>query len=362
MMKHYTADWVLDASKLDAFMEARLSEEHMLEALRSLHPANVSSQAYTELHHYLWSRQLSPLPQFSLRPNILMDVCGTGGSGIHGFNTSTTVAFVLASLGVSVIKFGNRAATSPSGSFDFLEALGLPTPLPLAIMPTLVEETGLGFVMGPQVYPQLAKLAPFRKALGQPTAFNMIGPLLNPYLPTHRLMGCANEGAMPVLARALFNMKRERRVEPRHSKTYAVLKPHLEMQGVETMKSMILRSENGLDEALTSCPFQTLTVDEHGIHFERFTPVALPPPVLEGDADFSSSANVKRFYHMIHREDTTSSAYHQVCLNAALGYHLAFPQASIEEGMALVAEALATERVKRFTEHFLATVKKMTQV
>ena len=148
-MKHYTADWVMDNAKLDAFMEARLSEEHMLEALRSLHPANISSQAYTQLHHYLWNSQSDELPGFNLRPNLLMDVCGTGGSGIHGFNTSTTVAFVLASLGVSVMKFGNRAATSPSGSFDFLEALGVPTPLPLHIIPRLVEETGLSFLMGP---------------------------------------------------------------------------------------------------------------------------------------------------------------------------------------------------------------------
>ena len=50
-----------------------------------------------------------------------LDCAGTGGSGLPHFNTSTTVAFVLAAGGLKVAKFGNRAALGTSGSFDLLE-------------------------------------------------------------------------------------------------------------------------------------------------------------------------------------------------------------------------------------------------
>lgn len=45
----------------------------------------------------------------------LLDTCGTGGSGIHKFNISTTSAIVAASVSVRVAKHGNRSASGRAG-------------------------------------------------------------------------------------------------------------------------------------------------------------------------------------------------------------------------------------------------------
>ncbi|MGX9705946.1 anthranilate phosphoribosyltransferase [Laceyella tengchongensis] len=118
-----------------------------------------------------------PLP---LRFADAVDTCGTGGSGRKAFNISTAAAFVVAAGGVPVVKHGNRAASSQSGSADVLEALGVQIRLAPEEANRLLEQTGLSFLFAQLYHPAMKHVMPTRKQLGFRTFFNLLGPLCNP--------------------------------------------------------------------------------------------------------------------------------------------------------------------------------------
>ena len=151
----------------------------------------------------------------SLRPSIpsgigALDIVGTGGDGSGSLNLSTGAALLAAAAGAPVVKHGNRAASSRSGSADVLEALGLPLPLDEEAAGRCLAACGFTFLFAPHYHPALAALAPVRRALGVRTVFNLLGPLANPAAPPFALIGAASEAAAALLAETLAGMPIER--------------------------------------------------------------------------------------------------------------------------------------------------------
>ncbi|KFI65649.1 anthranilate phosphoribosyltransferase [Bifidobacterium cuniculi] len=128
------------------------------------------------------------------------DIVGTGGDGAHTVNLSTMGAVVAAAAGVTIVKHGNRAASSKCGAADCLEALGLPLDLAPDAVAQVANEVGITFAFAKTFHPAMRFVGPVRAALGVPCVFNVLGPLTNPAKPAHMAIGCANRAMSPIMA------------------------------------------------------------------------------------------------------------------------------------------------------------------
>lgn len=163
----------------------------------------------------LADNMLSRAVPFDVEPDLrpVLDVCGTGGDKLGLFNISTAVMFVAAGAGARLVKHGNRGITSKSGGADVLEALGLPVDLPVPQLHDMLGEAGAVFLFAPCFHPAFKAVAPARKLLaerGQPSVFNMLGPLLNPARPENQLTGVFSESLVALYADVLPGLGRKR--------------------------------------------------------------------------------------------------------------------------------------------------------
>ncbi|MBB5869472.1 anthranilate phosphoribosyltransferase [Allocatelliglobosispora scoriae] len=129
-----------------------------------------------------------------------VDVVGTGGDQSHTVNISTMAAIVVAGAGVSVVKHGNRAASSACGAADLLEHFGIPLDLGPDEVAACIAEAGIGFCFAGRFHPGMRHAGATRRELGVPTAFNFLGPLSNPGRPRAGAIGCADNRMAPVMA------------------------------------------------------------------------------------------------------------------------------------------------------------------
>lgn len=127
-----------------------------------------------------------------------LDIVGTGGDRFGTVNVSTTAAIVAAATGVPVIKHGNRAASSSSGSSDVLAALGIDLTLPPERVAEVLRQTGITFAFASAFHPGFANAGAVRSQLGVPTVFNYLGPLCNPARPEASAVGVATLDRIPL--------------------------------------------------------------------------------------------------------------------------------------------------------------------
>lgn len=256
----------------------------------------------------------------------LFDTCGTGGDRSGTFNVSTTAAFVIAGAGVHVAKHGNRSISSRSGSADVLAALGIALTLPPEKTIEHLTSQGLAFLFAPDVHPALKQLQPVRKAIGQPTLFNLIGPLANPFPLDSQLIGVYRQDLQETLARAAHLLGRRR--------------------------TIIVTGSGQLDEASLEGTIHYTLLHEGEITTHTLAPEETDLPsylrseILGGEA----SDNARILEEVL---DGKPSAYFDTTLlNAGLALFAAERAASVIEGIELARQSIQSGRAKAKLLHY----------
>ena len=138
-------------------------------------------------------------------PGPALDIVGTGGDRLSSVNISTMSALVCAGAGARVVKHGNRASSSKSGSADVLEALGVQLDMPVEKVAAAAREVGITFLFAQTFHPSMRFAATARKALGVATAFNFLGPITNPGRVEASAIGVADAALAPLMAGVFRN-------------------------------------------------------------------------------------------------------------------------------------------------------------
>jgi len=235
---------------------------------------------------------------------IAVDVVGTGGDGAQTVNISTMAAITVAGAGAPVLKHGNRAISSKSGTADVLENLGVAIDMPPALVAACVADAGIAFCFAPSHHPAMRHAAGVRKELGVPTVFNVLGPLANPGQPASALLGCADARMAPILA---------------------------DVQLSRGLRTIVVRSDEGLDELSTSSTSQIWDVTTDEVRHSVLDPAALglAPATIEQlrGGDPAYNADVVRAIVSGRSDGNFAAIRDVVALNAA-GALVAYDAAS----------------------------------
>lgn len=133
----------------------------------------------------------------------VIDIVGTGGTGLHTLSISTATAIVVAAAGAKVAKHGNRAASSLTGTADTLSELGVTLSVSPDRTAEIIRDVGLGFLFAPNHHPAMRHVGLARRALGTRTLFNLLGPMCNPAGAKRMLLGVSNDKWRRPMAEAL---------------------------------------------------------------------------------------------------------------------------------------------------------------
>ncbi len=148
--------------------------------------------------------------EFSVSSEVFVDTCGTGGDGSGVINISTLGALVAASAEVRVVKHGNRALSSRSGSADLLEALGVHVDAPRDVLQRCLSDLGITFLFAPSFHTATKSAAKARRELGVRTIFNLLGPMTNPSCPPYQVVGVYDRAWCVPMAKALGGLGAKR--------------------------------------------------------------------------------------------------------------------------------------------------------
>ena len=255
-----------------------------------------------------------------------LDIVGTGGDGKNTFNISPCAAFVIAAAGYRVTKHGNGGSSSVSGASNVLQGHGVKFTDDIDHLRRSLDEAGICYFHAPLFAYGMKFVGPTRKALGIPTCFNLLGPLVNPCHPKNSLHGAANQAQLRLYTN----------VHQKIGDNYGVV-----------------TSYDGYDEISLTSGFKICTNN-----FEKvLTPVDLGLKYIEQEDIYGgeTAADALKIFDAV-LEGTSSEAQKNVVIaNAACGISVMDRNISIQDSVAVARESLESGKA-------LATFKKFLEL
>jgi len=320
--------WLADAN------EDAAAKKRFLKAL------TLKGEAVSEVYAFAKTfRDLARQPQGVAAPRVAIDIVGTGGDKSGTFNISSAASLIVAAAGVTVMKHGNRAFTSESGSADLLSALGVPLEVPDALLAASVQKLHYCFFYAPAFHPTYKAFMSVRKELaaeGHKTIFNILGPLINPAAPPMYLLGVFSRHWVDILAAALEKLGVQRGL----------------------VVHCALREGGGMDELATAGVNHVRGVGElrdvHGEWLPEDYGLETRPreELLGGKPD----ENLRLFEELLDGS-APRGLRDTIAFNAGASLWVAGRAPSVRDGVTLANSLLETGAVKRFVSELKAFYK-----
>lgn len=251
----------------------------------------------------------------------VLDTCGTGGDQKGTFNISTTAAFVLAGAGVNVAKHGNRSVSSQSGSADVLGALGVKVDAPKERVEQCIAKIGIGFLFAPLLHEAMKYAVQPRRDIGIRTIFNILGPLTNPAMATHQLIGIYSGEMVAMIATVLKNLG--------------------------SARALVVHGLDGLDEISLCGPTRVAElrdgqVKEYAIEPEQFGFKRCRLEELHGGNADQSAAIVTAVL-----EGKKNAARDVVLLNSGAALYVSGKAATIRDGIDIAVDSIDSGKARQ---------------
>uniref|UniRef100_A0AAU2AB50 Anthranilate phosphoribosyltransferase n=1 Tax=Streptomyces sp. NBC_00093 TaxID=2975649 RepID=A0AAU2AB50_9ACTN len=265
-----------------------------------------------------------------------VDIVGTGGDGAKTVNISTMSSLVVAGTGAKVVKHGNRAASSASGSSDVLGKLGVNLDLTPQRVAEVAEEAGITFCFAIKFHPALRHAGAARGQLGIRTVFNALGPLTNPAKVKAQAVGVADPLMAPIVAGVFAERGNS---------------------------SLVFRGDDGLDELTTTATSHVWIVRDGKVTEETFDPrdaglELVPVEALRGGDPAHNAEVALRLL-----DGETGPVRDAVLLNSAAALVALDPTGGplaeqLRAGMEKAAESIDSGAAKRTLERWVAASNK----
>jgi len=264
----------------------------------------------------------------------LVDTCGTGGDGVRTFNISTAAAFVVAGAGGKVAKHGNRSVSSKSGSADVLEASGINLELTAEQVAQCINEVGVGFMFAPKHHNAMKYAIGPRREMAVRTIFNVLGPLTNPAGAPSQVLGVFSNKWVEPLAKVLARLGSH----------------HV----------MVVHAEDGMDEISIGAPTFAAEMKQGKLQTYMITPEQFGIP--RGDVSQLVVENAEQSLLLIRQvfDNTPGPATDIVAINAGAAIYVAGLVKSLEVGVKLAQETIASGVARDKFEGLIKLSKKLT--